>query len=81
MNPDDSSTPVDHSDPAGDRIDRSSSDHNLLFGLLAFQNNFIDRAALLGPSMNGYRTRGGPWARSCGSGEPSRPAGTRCWRP
>ena len=54
---------------------------NLLFGLLALQNNFIDRDALLAAFNTGSPTRRGRWGTSCGLGACSTARVTRWWRP
>ena len=46
------------------------ADRNLLFGLLALQNNFIDRGACSTPSVAGYTTAPSPSARSFATAAP-----------
>ena len=54
---------------------------NLLFGILALQNNFIDRTPCWPPSTPGPPTRPGRWAGSSSSRASSTRAAMSCWRP
>ena len=48
----------------------AEADRNLLFGILALQNNFIDRDALLAAFNAWVADKARPWARSSSSAAP-----------